>query len=132
MHKKTQTRLITIILVLASISSGVVLVLYGLRENIVFFYNPSEAIIHKADKIPFRLGGFVLPGSLRKLNPYGIEFVVTDGNTEVTIRYLGIIPALFKEGQGAIVTGTFADDIFIASELLAKHDENYKPPVATH
>ena len=104
-----------------------------LDSNLAFFVTPSEIAVGKAPqgKI-FRVGGMVREGSLRRDN-LTVHFVVTDTVKEVPVAYTGILPDLFKEGKGAVVQGKIgADGVFIASEVLAKHDENYMPPEAQH
>lgn len=106
---------------------GVTLILVNMRDNIIFYYTPTEAITQELNE-SFRVGGLVQKKSIIKHSGSDIEFIVTDGTTNLLIKYQGSIPALFKEGQGAIATGKMDGDMFIATELLAKHDENYSPP----
>ncbi|MEQ1902038.1 MAG: cytochrome c maturation protein CcmE [Devosia sp.] len=104
------------------------LILLALRDQIVFFYSPSE-IHEKAVAIgtPVRLGGLVKEGSWVKTGEVN-DFVVTDGATEMTAHFTGILPDLFHEGQGVVVEGSLAaDGSFAATNVLAKHDENYMP-----
>ena len=104
------------------------LILFALREQIVFFYSPTE--IHEkavAAGTPIRLGGLVKDGSWIKAGQEN-DFTVTDGKTELVAHYSGILPDLFKEGQGVVVEGAMATDgTFAATNVLAKHDENYMP-----
>jgi cytochrome c-type biogenesis protein CcmE len=107
------------------------LILFALRENLVFFYSPSDVHAGKASEDRrFRLGGMVVKGSLHRLdNGKSISFTVTDTVHEIAVRYAGIVPDLFREEQGVIIEGRVGNDgIFAADELLAKHDENYMPP----
>ena len=109
------------------------LVLNALNSNIAFYITPSEV---EAGKVPqrtaFRIGGLVKEGSLRR-DDLTAHFVVTDRVADVRVAYTGILPDLFKEGKGAVVQGRLqADGSFRASEVLAKHDENYMPPEAKH
>ena len=104
------------------------LILFALRDQIVFFYSPTE-IQEKAVAVgtPVRLGGLVKAGSWKKTGEEN-DFVVTDGNTELTAHFTGILPDLFREGQGVVVEGAMASDgRFAASNVLAKHDEKYMP-----
>ena len=104
------------------------LILFALRDQIVFFYSPTE--IHDkavAAGTPVRLGGMVKDGSWKKSGDKN-DFVVTDGTTEMTAHYTGILPDLFREGQGVVIEGAMAGDgSFAASNVLAKHDEKYMP-----
>jgi cytochrome c-type biogenesis protein CcmE len=107
------------------------LILFALRDNLVFFHSPSDVHAGKASEgRRFRLGGMVVKGSLHRLdNGKSISFTVTDTAHEIAVRYAGIVPDLFREEQGVIVEGRVGNDgIFAADELLAKHDENYMPP----
>ena len=123
---------------LIAIASGVavlvvagLLVLNAFRSNIVFFFSPSEVLEGKAPtQGVFRLGGLVEKGSLRKIpDSLKIEFSVTDLARHITVRYEGIVPDLFREGQGVIAQGRLLPDgTFAADTVLAKHDENYMPP----
>ena len=104
------------------------LILFALRDQIVFFYSPTE--IHEksvAAGTPVRLGGLVKEGSWKRSGDQN-DFVVTDGTTEMTAHYTGILPDLFREGQGVVIEGAVATDgSFAASNVLAKHDEKYMP-----
>lgn len=109
------------------------LVLNAFRSNLVFFFSPSQvaasqAPMHRA----FRLGGLVAPGSIqRQGESLTIHFVVTDTRHDVPVVYRGLLPDLFREGKGVVARGTLdASGTFVASEVLAKHDENYMPPEA--
>ena len=112
----------------AVVIAAFALVLFALRDQIVFFYSPTE--IHEkavAAGTPIRLGGLVKNGSWVKAGEAN-DFVVTDGKTELVAHYNGILPDLFKEGQGVVVEGAMATDgSFAATNVLAKHDENYMP-----
>jgi len=104
------------------------LILFALRDQIVFFYAPTE--IHEkqvAAGTPVRLGGLVKAGTWKKTGDQN-EFVVTDGTTDMVARYTGILPDLFREGQGVVIEGAVATDgSFAATNVLAKHDEKYMP-----
>ena len=104
------------------------LILFALRDQIVFFYSPTE--IHEkavAAGTPVRLGGLVKEGTWKKAGDKN-DFVVTDGTTDMVAHYTGILPDLFREGQGVVVEGAVATDgTFAATNVLAKHDEKYMP-----
>ena len=116
---------------LAVVSIAAALVLNALNSNIALYVTPSEVAAGKAPhNAAFRIGGLVKNGSLRR-NDLTVHFVVTDTVREIPVAYTGILPDLFKEGKGAVVEGRLAPDgQFVASEVLAKHDENYMPPAA--
>jgi cytochrome c-type biogenesis protein CcmE len=115
----------------AVVGIAAALVLNALNSNIALYVTPSEVAAGKAPKgQAFRIGGMVRDGSLRRDN-LTVHFVVTDTVKEVPVAYTGILPDLFKEGKGAVVQGRLGPDgNFTASEVLAKHDENYTPPEA--
>ncbi len=118
---------------LAALSTAAYFVFNALDSNLAFFVTPTEIAAGKAPqgKI-FRVGGMVREGSLRRDN-LTVHFVITDTAKDVPVAYTGILPDLFKEGKGAVAQGKIgADGIFVASEVLAKHDENYMPPEAQH
>ena len=105
------------------------LVLSALNDNLVFFYSPSQvAEKHPAPERRFRLGGLVEAGSVKKAGQE-VRFIVTDTHQSVQVVYRGLLPDLFREGQGVVAEGALgADGVFVAREVLAKHDENYMPP----
>ena len=127
MQKKAKVRLLKILSYLSLLIGGVSIILYNLQENIIFFYPPSKISQASNDKI-IKVGGLVKEGSIRQITPQQIKFVITDNVGELTINYSGLLPALFREGQGIIASGKLTGDSFQASELLTKHDENYMPP----
>lgn len=109
------------------------LVLNAFQSNLVFFFTPTQVVNGEVPKgKSFRLGGMVEDGSLKRENDgLTVRFVVTDTAKRVPVTYKGILPDLFKEGKGAVTQGQLAaDGTFVASEVLAKHDENYMPPEA--
>ena len=135
--KPKNKRLLTVISSLSLFIIGCGIVFINLKENLVFFYSPSEIFEQKPNSNEmFRLGGMVKKGSIKKkttqLNNKNVEeifFTVTDTKKEISISYIGILPDLFKEGQGVVVEGKLVNSgLFKASEVLAKHDENYMPP----
>ena len=118
---------------LAAIGIAAAFVLNALDSNIALYVTPSEVAAGKAPKDKaFRIGGMVKEGSIKRVDTT-VSFVVTDTVKEIPVSYTGILPDLFKEGKGAVVQGKLgADGKFTASEVLAKHDENYMPPAAQH
>ena len=125
---RKQRRLSVIAGLGAVLALAVGLILFALRDQIVFFYSPTE--IHEkavAAGTPVRLGGLVKQGTWKKSGDQN-DFVVTDGTTEMVAHYTGILPDLFREGQGVVVEGAVATDgTFAATNVLAKHDEKYMP-----
>ena len=122
-------RLIFILLTLVIILSAVLLILYNARENVSYFYTPSE--IDKSEitinKI-IRIGGFVENDSFNKISSSSFKFRITDEKASILVTFEGILPDLFREGQGAVIEGTFDNnDVFNATNVFAKHDENYLP-----
>jgi cytochrome c-type biogenesis protein CcmE len=124
-------RLALILLMVAGVATGVGFALKSLDQNIMFFFTPSEVITGKAptDKL-FRMGGMVVEGSVRRPGDgLTVHFDLTDNKQIVTVRFTGILPDLFREGQGIIANGRLNESgEFVADEVLAKHDENYMPP----
>jgi cytochrome c-type biogenesis protein CcmE len=109
------------------LSGSALIVLTTLNDHLLYFMMPTVALIKKPIK-PFRLGGLVKEGSLEKSDNLEIKFEMTDGITTIPVRYQGLVPDLFREGQGVVAEGTLSKDgIFQATYLLAKHDENYMP-----
>lgn len=131
MHPVRRRRFFTVLMsgmVLVIVSS---LVLYALRQNINLFYTPSDVFDGSAPLAKrIRLGGMVTPGSVvRNAHSLEVEFTLTDYKQSIKVHYNGILPDLFREGQGIVTTGQLIEPgFFIASEVLAKHDENYMPP----
>ena len=122
-------RLLLILLTLVIILSAVLLILYNTRQNVSYFYTPSE--INKSDIIInklIRIGGYVENGSFSKISSSSFKFKITDEKVSILVTYNGILPDLFREGQGAVIEGAFDNnDIFNATNVFAKHDENYMP-----
>ena len=118
---------------LAAISLSAYFVLNAFQSNLVFFFTPSQIELGEAPKDrTFRVGGIVKDGSLKRDN-LTVNFIVTDTAKEVKVSYTGILPDLFKEGKGVVAQGKLdSSGHFTASEVLAKHDENYMPPEAQH
>jgi cytochrome c-type biogenesis protein CcmE len=127
-------RLYIVLAILVGAGIAVALALTALQQNINLFYTPSQIAAGEAPEgIRIRAGGMVKEGSLVRANDSLLnEFVVGDGAAEVTMRFQGILPDLFREGQGIVALGKLdADGVLIADEVLAKHDENYMPPEVT-
>ena len=118
---------------LASLAIAAVLVLKALDSNSALYVTPSEVAAGKAPQgKAFSIGGLVKDGSVKR-SDLTVRFVITDTAKEIPVAYTGILPDLFREGKGAVVQGRLGDDgVFAASEVLAKHDENYMPPEAKH
>jgi cytochrome c-type biogenesis protein CcmE len=118
---------------LASLALAIGLVLNAFRSNLVFFFSPSQVLAHEAPQgRAFRIGGMVVEHSLtRDPGSLTVRFAVTDTVKTLPVVYTGLLPDLFKEGKGVVAQGTLAaDGSFHATEVLAKHDENYMPPDA--
>ena len=131
MNPIRKKRLTLIGLMVAGIGVATWLALNAFDENLMFFFSPSEVAEGKAPTAhPFRIGGLVATDSVkRKQDGLTTAFTVTDNAKSVTVEYTGILPDLFREGQGIVAMGQLNQNgIFIASEVLAKHDENYMPP----
>ena len=116
---------------LAALGIAAYLVLNAFQSNLVFFFSPTQVAAGEAPKNrTFRIGGLVKPGSVKRDN-LTVNFVVTDTAKDMAVAYTGILPDLFKEGKGVVAQGKIdADGKFTATEVLAKHDENYMPPEA--
>ena len=125
---KKQRRIQVILITFISLALATALIGYAMRDGINFFRSPSEVLQQPPRKDEtFRIGGLVKDGSLVRGSGAVIYFIVTDGNKSVPVEYSGILPDLFAEGQGMIATGKYIGGKFLASEILAKHDENYMP-----
>lgn len=120
-------RLVIIACIAALLGIAVMLVLGALRDNIVFFYTPSEISQSKLTSgQSLRLGGLVKDGSV-EIEGMQSVFIVTDGTVDITVKYDNALPSLFREGQGVVTEGQIENGVFIAQNVLAKHDENYMP-----
>ena len=133
--KPRHKRFIAISVGVAALGVAAALVLSAFQSNLVFFFTPSQVAANEAPQgRAFRIGGLVTPGSVKR-QPDGVtvQFVVTDTAKDIPVVYRGILPDLFREGKGVVAQGQLgADGVFRASEVLAKHDENYMPPEAAH
>lgn len=130
MNAKYRRLFITIIIIL-TLGLATKLILMALEDNIVYFYTPNDLIEKFGDtkniQNKIRIGGLVLESSIKKEGEKTI-FMITDRKKEVKVEFKGPLPDLFREGQGIVAEGMFQNNNFIASEVLAKHDENYMPP----
>ncbi len=133
--KPRHQKLLAIALSLAGLGVAVALVLNAFQNNLVFFFSPSQVMRGEApvDRT-FRIGGMVEEGSVkREADGLTVRFVVTDTAHTVPVVYKGVLPDLFKEGKGVVAEGRLGPDgLFTATQVLAKHDENYMPPEAAH
>jgi cytochrome c-type biogenesis protein CcmE len=131
MHPIRKRRLIGLLVIIAGVGIAGAVATYALRQNMLFFVSPADIT---EQNLPlgreFRLGGLVVPGSVaRGADGLAVRFVVTDGVESIAVDFDGILPDLFREGQGVIARGELqTQELFVAREVLAKHDENYMPP----
>ena len=127
---RKQRRVAFLVVAMGAATLATVLMLIALGDQALYFYSPSDA---KARAVPagqaINLGGLVVKGSVKRPRGVEVQFKVSDGKADVTVSYTRDLPDLFREGQGVVMTGAFRiDGIFEASNVLAKHDENYMPP----
>jgi cytochrome c-type biogenesis protein CcmE len=127
--KKVKLRFLFLVLILLSVILSVYLVLQSLKENVVYFQSPSEIkSLRELDKKKIRVGGMVKKQSI-SINSNEIIFVITDFKNEINVTFSGAVPNLFAEGKGVVAEGFLKDrNYFLATKILAKHDENYMPP----
>jgi cytochrome c-type biogenesis protein CcmE len=130
MNAKKRRRLIFAGTLVAAGAVAAVLVVFALKDNVLYFYSPSDVVAkHVQSGVAFRIGGLVAVHSVSHGPHAEVRFTVTDGKTSVPVSYRGVLPALFREGQGVVAMGALSDTgTFDASEVLAKHDERYMPP----
>ena len=131
--KKRHKRIVFIVVSLAALGLATWFVLGAFRNNLVFFFSPSQVVAKEAPVGKnFRIGGLVETGTLKRENDgLTVHFVVSDTVNKIPVVYKGILPDLFKEGRGCVAQGHVAGDgVFYADSVLAKHDENYMPPEA--
>ena len=121
--------MILVVAGVGALTAATLLVLFALQDSIVFFRSPTEVMADGfASDRPIRIGGLVEDGSVERADDgLGVRFRVTDLQTAVPVTFTGILPALFREGQGIVAEGRMEDGVFHASAVLAKHDENYMP-----
>ena len=122
-------KLIFLLLTLVFLFSAIMLVLFNVKNNIVFFFTPTELIEEKIlYKNKIRIGGLVKENSIKyNTNTNKINFYITDNQNEIEVNYVGILPDLFKEGSGVVVEGKLKNNLLNAKRVFAKHDENYMP-----
>jgi cytochrome c-type biogenesis protein CcmE len=128
--KPKHQRLVLVVLALIAVLGAVLLAMWGLRDRAAYFYTPADVAAGKARPgKAMRLGGMVEKGSVRK-DPDGItiRFVVTDAAARTPVSFRGIVPDLFREGSGVVAEGRLEGGVFVADNILAKHDERYMPP----
>ena len=127
--RKVKFRFLFVLLVLLILSLTTFLILKSLEENVVYFQSPTEVKnLYEIDKKKIRIGGMVKKKSIL-IQENDLKFVVTDLKNEINVIYSGVIPNLFEEGKGVVAEGFLKDrNLFLATKILAKHDENYMPP----
>jgi len=127
--KKVKLRFLFLVLILLSVILSVYLILHSLKDNVVYFQSPSEIkSLVELDKKKIRVGGMVKEQSI-SINSNEIIFVITDFKNEINVTYSGAVPNLFEEGKGVVAEGFLKDrNYFLATKIMAKHDENYMPP----
>jgi cytochrome c-type biogenesis protein CcmE len=131
MNPRRRKLLLSVIFILIGVGAATGLALKAFQENLLYFYSPSQIANGEAPESRlFRIGGMVVDGSVeRDPESLKVSFVLTDTAERVTVSYEGILPDLFREGQGIVANGKLGNDgVFVAKEVLAKHDENYMPP----
>jgi cytochrome c-type biogenesis protein CcmE len=124
-------RLFIVIAIVVGVGVAAALAVQAFRDNMMLFFDPTQIAAGEAPKgRPFRIGGMVTQGSLtREPGSLEVRFVVTDFQNSVPVSYTGVLPDLFREGQGVVAHGKLSESgLFVADEVLAKHDENYMPP----
>ena len=124
-------RLLAVLAIIGGVGAATALAMLAFQDNLLYFYNPTQIVAGEAPSgRTFRIGGLVTQGSLQKTEgTLKIRFMVTDYKESIPVNYEGLLPDLFREGQGVIAHGRLADNgEFVADEVLAKHDENYMPP----
>ena len=127
--KRKHKRLTFVGIALLLLASAAALMLSAFKDNIVFFYSPTELTAKQPGHAQrLRIGGLVEAGSVNKPGGGVVTFTITDMAKTVAVRYKGILPDLFREGQGVVAEGHLRSGVFQADEVLAKHDENYMPP----
>ena len=127
--RKVKLRFLFILLILLTLILSVFLILKSLEENVVYFQSPTEIqTFSEMNEKKIRIGGMVKVGSI-SMEVKEIKFIITDSKNEINVIYSGVIPNLFAEGKGVVAEGFLKDkNLFLATKILAKHDENYMPP----
>ncbi len=130
--KPRHRRIALIVAGVAGLALAATLVLQAFQDNLVFFFTPTQVVANEAPQgRAFRVGGMVEKGSVKR-QPDGVtvHFVVTDTAKSIPVAFKGVLPDLFREGKGVVTQGRLENGLFVASDVLAKHDENYMPPEA--
>ena len=127
--RKVKIRFFFILLILVTLVLSIFLILKSLEENVVYFQSPSDIkILSEVDKKKIRIGGMVKKNSI-SMEAKKLNFIITDFKNEINVTYSGVVPNLFTEGKGVVAEGYLKDkSFFLATKILAKHDENYMPP----
>ena len=127
--RKVKLRFFFILLIIVTLVLSIFLVLRSLEENVVYFQSPSDIkILSEVDKKKIRIGGMVKKNSI-SIKEKKLNFIITDLKNEINVIYSGVVPNLFEEGKGVVAEGYLKDkSFFLATKILAKHDENYMPP----
>lgn len=131
MNPRRRKILASVVFIVLGVGAATALVLKAFSENLLYFYSPAQVVAGEAPQSRlFRIGGMVVDGSVqRDPDSLNVSFVLTDTAEEVRVNYEGILPDLFREGQGIVANGELnSEGVFVAREVLAKHDENYMPP----
>lgn len=128
--KPKNQRLVLVLAALAAVLAAVLLAMWGLKDRAAYFYTPADvAAGHAEEGKAMRLGGMVEAGSVHKLaDGVTIRFLVADGEARTPVSFRGIVPDLFREGSGVVAEGRMQNGVFVADNILAKHDERYMPP----
>lgn len=127
---KRKKTLFILLAVVIGVGIAVGLALYALRQNLNLFYTPTQLVQHEAPEgRRIQVGGLVMKGTLQRApDSLAVRFTITDLKNQVDVTYSGILPDLFREGQGIVANGRFENGVVVADEVLAKHDEKYMPP----
>jgi cytochrome c-type biogenesis protein CcmE len=127
--RKVKLRFFFILLILVTLVLSIFLILKSLEENVVYFQSPSDIkVLSEVDKKKIRIGGMVKKNSI-SIEAKKLNFIITDFKNEINVTYSGVVPNLFIEGKGVVAEGYLKDkSFFLATKILAKHDENYMPP----
>ena len=127
--RKVKLRIFFVLLALVTLALSVFLILKSLKENVIYFQSPSEIkVLAEFEKKKMRIGGMVKSNSIL-IEAKEVKFIITDFKNEINVTYSGVIPNLFAEGKGVVAEGYLKDrNFFLATKILAKHDENYMPP----
>ena len=128
MKQRTKSRIYATLALLAIAGLGLFFILSSFNENLMYFQTPTEVLTQQNNKQQRRVGGMVVDGSLQRSSvDLSVQFDLTDYQSVLPVRYTGILPDLFREGQGVVVIGQLADGVLVAETVLAKHDEKYMP-----